>query len=569
MNSPTSPPPPPATTRSTLDERLHAGPGEWIALEDFAPLPRCLEWRLSRAFWNVRGPAAFFGGEVPYAAINDGRLSADAARLFAEICGGEPPRPLRVLEVGGGSGLFARFFLDELRLRSPALYAATTYVWTDASPAMVNSAAEFGVFAEHSGRVHAQVVPVPGLAALGAEAEAGFDLIIANYLLDNLPATLLRISNGVTEELEIRATLRADLPATRLGGHTAREWAERLRRGEALEAELVELYPMFSLECRHRPVDRRVFKFEKLIPESSPAAVLRWSHHEAAWTWLQEVLPHLRPGGGVLVNDYGHFPMKDEKRYDAFQHFGGSLANGLNLDELGRFPLMDGAWAVTAPETDSKQVQSRWIGHAGDQLSAGLFRLVFDGARRDRVMDLLTQAQAAADNGRVEEARWLFWQSRELAPRCWYVYERWALFCLAKLQDYPSALGLAETGLKLHPRHPLLWNAKGDACYELKQFAEAEACYRRTLEINPREIRGRLNLAYVFLETGRCAEVLKIIAEALALDPQGEYREAVLEKQRQVLLRLSLDARDALTQQLNRFRNLDAPGNAPAPAAGP
>jgi cytochrome c-type biogenesis protein CcmH/NrfG len=79
------------------------------------------------------------------------------------------------------------------------------------------------------------------------------------------------------------------------------------------------------------------------------------------------------------------------------------------------------------------------------------------------------------------------------------------------------------------------------------------------MELNPREIRGRLNLAYVQLDTGRHKEALVALAEALGLDTQGDHREALLEKQKQVLVRMTIEARDAVAQQVNRFRNLDAP----------
>jgi len=101
------------------------------------------------------------------------------------------------LEVGGGSGLFAKLFLDELRLLSPALYENTTYLWTDGSPAMVQQTDAKGMFSDHSSRVRTRPLPVPGMAALATDARDGFDLIIANYLLDNLPARVLRLSNGL------------------------------------------------------------------------------------------------------------------------------------------------------------------------------------------------------------------------------------------------------------------------------------------------------------------------------------------------------------------------------------
>jgi tetratricopeptide (TPR) repeat protein len=274
----------------------------------------------------------------------------------------------------------------------------------------------------------------------------------------------------------------------------------------------------------------------------------------------------VRPRGGVLVNDYGYRPREARSRHDAFQHFGPSLANGLNLEELERFAATQDGWAVAAPATDSSQVASRWIGRADERLAAGIFALVFDGARRDRALELLRSADDAADAKRNEEARWLYWRAREAAPRSWHVLERWARFCLARQKDAEGAAGLAQAGLSLHPRHPGLWNVLGDAEYERGRTDEAETAFRRALEVSPRDVRGRLNLSYVLQDRGDHAGALALLAEALAIDASGDWRDALLDRQRQVMIAQTLDARDALLQQVNRFRNLEAP--APPGAGG-
>lgn len=542
-----------------LVRRLLDGPTEWVALEEHRPLPDCLEWRLSRAYWDLRGGAAFFGGEVPYHAINDGRLSCDAARLLIEMCQGDPARAPRVLEVGGGSGLFARLFLDELRDQSPALYAATTYLWTDGSAAMVQEAREQGVFDAHAGRVHLQTLTLPHMPELGDAAARGFDLVIANYAVDNLAATLFEVEAGGLRELEVRATLARDLPRRRLGGRSAEEWAARLRSGEAEPGELVELYPWFSLDCRYRPCRREEFEYGHLVAQAPAGETWQWLHHADAWRWMAQALTLLRPCGGMLIADYGYRPGRAPPRAAAFQHFGPSLANGLNLDELERFVAGQDGFALAAPENDSSQVLSRWIGRADDPLGAGIFRLVFDGKRRDRALDLMREADEATAVKRFEEARWLYWKARDAAPRCWHVLERWAAFCLGKLKDAEAAAGLAHTGLALHARHPGLWNVLGDAEYERGRKPEAEAAFMRALEISPRDVQARLNLSYVLQDRGDHAGALARLAEALALDGEGEWREVLLERQRSVMLTQTTDARDAMQQQVNRFRNVLAP----------
>ncbi|MCZ6835268.1 MAG: hypothetical protein O7G85_05780, partial [Planctomycetota bacterium] len=111
-------------------------------LQEYCPLYESVAWDLSRQYWDARGAGAFSSGDVPFIVNNDGRLSADAALLFveqleaAEADGSLEPEWF-VLELGAGSGLFAKQFLDVLRRESETrgrdYYQRTTYVLTDGS----------------------------------------------------------------------------------------------------------------------------------------------------------------------------------------------------------------------------------------------------------------------------------------------------------------------------------------------------------------------------------------------------------------------------------------------------
>src|SRR5205823_12304411 len=55
-----------------------------------------------------------------------------------------------------------------------------------------------------------------------------------------------------------------------------------------------------------------------------------------------------------------------------------------------------------------------------------------------------------------------------------------------------------------------------------------------------RSVRARYNLAWVFTREKNFPAALGIIAEALALDKTGEYRERLLQKQSEVLAQLAV-----------------------------
>ena len=85
-------------------------------VQDFRPLCESLEWTLSESHWRATGVRGFLLNEVPYTVNNSGTLSARAAALLFANCQERPPRGrFAVADLGAGTGLFARYLLDEFR----------------------------------------------------------------------------------------------------------------------------------------------------------------------------------------------------------------------------------------------------------------------------------------------------------------------------------------------------------------------------------------------------------------------------------------------------------------------
>lgn len=84
-------------------------------IEDFRPLHRCLEWRMSEHYWSRAGVLPFVENEVPFLINNSGLLSENAALVLFANCAETNPDRIVVMELGAGTGLFARYFLDSFR----------------------------------------------------------------------------------------------------------------------------------------------------------------------------------------------------------------------------------------------------------------------------------------------------------------------------------------------------------------------------------------------------------------------------------------------------------------------
>src|SRR5258708_6934104 len=149
---------------AAVDEALACVRGPDTELQDFRPLAQSLEWQLADAYWSSAGALPFVRNDVPYLVNNSGRLSEGAAELvFAAWCERAASLPARlvVFELGAGTGLFARYFLDALAARCRAegrdFYDRLTYVVSDRFVRTVQGWNEDGIFDGHAAHVEARV----------------------------------------------------------------------------------------------------------------------------------------------------------------------------------------------------------------------------------------------------------------------------------------------------------------------------------------------------------------------------------------------------------------------------
>jgi Flp pilus assembly protein TadD len=115
-----------------------------------------------------------------------------------------------------------------------------------------------------------------------------------------------------------------------------------------------------------------------------------------------------------------------------------------------------------------------------------------------------------------------------------------AMFLIFSLRDVKAGIDLARVALELNPSCSAeLWNTLGDGLFEYGRLAEARSAYRQALQVSESDVRARYNLAWVHLREKDYAAALSVLAEALALDRTGAYRERLLQKQNEVLGRLA------------------------------
>ena len=191
-------------------------------LEIDVPLSRSLIWRLQREFYSRRGVQAWTDDKVPsfitsnpfiaeiYARIVAGFLCDCAESRSQELAPVSPENPLRILELGAGTGKFAYLFLRHLSdiLRERGIDAAAVrYCMTDCSESLVQSWRGNSRLAEfvQSGTLQFDVIQIgdaikssflAGPNGKSSGVSPGPLVLIANYVFDSLPQDAFVVQDG-------------------------------------------------------------------------------------------------------------------------------------------------------------------------------------------------------------------------------------------------------------------------------------------------------------------------------------------------------------------------------------
>jgi tetratricopeptide (TPR) repeat protein len=92
----------------------------------------------------------------------------------------------------------------------------------------------------------------------------------------------------------------------------------------------------------------------------------------------------------------------------------------------------------------------------------------------------------------------------------------------------------------------------GDSLFLLGKMDASRQGFLRALQVNPRDARACFNLAFVYHQEKEFDSALSAIARGLAHDPAGEFREALLQEQAQILGHLAGRFRQECQLGMNR-----------------
>jgi tetratricopeptide (TPR) repeat protein len=527
---------PPATAAELI---MGVSPADSV-LEDYRPLPLNLEWRLSELHWIREGVAPFIRNDVPYHANNNGRASADAALVLFSSCLDVPPGddPVLVLEVGAGSALFARYFLDEFRdlcrRHDRDFYDRLRFHVTDRSPGSVRHWLEREVFGEHGGRVTTGVCDAQSLEPVEGPLRAVF----ANYVLDSLPAAVLRRTGDGWQQLCARALIRDDDGAAnspRVGG------MRKAARPGPLDdlGTLLPLLPILDSELAFLPIEGNgppgwEHHLGAIDDETATAGLI---YNYGALRCLDQLVTRLHPAGFILVRDYGSSSGGGAPRSVGAQRFGGATALPLNFDLIARH-LRARSVEMLDPG-DEGPMHTRLLVRAPLSSARRTFAEQF-GARTPDAWALQSRAREQAGLGLIREALDIYRHAIAIHPRDWQLIGEAAQLAATQLRDPATGLELARAALRLNPWYsPFLWNVLGDCLAALDRPDEAHGCYEEARRLHPGGVETHVRLAASWLRLGEAGRSLESVAHGLAADADAMCRHTLLDTQQAAITALS------------------------------
>jgi len=280
-------------------------------VEDFRPFVESKLWELQRQYFAARGQQAWSAGEVPHYITSNPVVAAAYAEVLVAFRRDRLRRDpaeeaLWIVELGAGSGRFAHHLLQQLAAlceREDLDPTGFRYVLSDFCAANLEAWAQHPRFVPlfASGQLERARFDVMATSALELEHGGGRigrgDLgaplvVIANYLLDSIPADLFCFRHGQVERGLVRLRQRQE-------GGDAREAAALL---QTLELDY-RSEPLAAAPFAEPSLDGLLAEYQRQLAELEEAWLL---FPAPALRALERLAALSRQGLLLLSADKGH-----------------------------------------------------------------------------------------------------------------------------------------------------------------------------------------------------------------------------------------------------------------------
>jgi len=512
---------------------------ETTVLETRVPLSQSVIWRLQRDFYARRGLKAWTEDLVPSYITNNpfiAEIYAAVVAAFIDDCQharGEalpisPESPLRILELGAGTGKFAYLFLLQLteRLREKQIAPGSVrYCLSDCSEDLLAAwrsnryLARFvasGVLEfELSGAGEEGQPSHSGSGHAGNAEKSGSPLVvIANYVFDSLPQDAFIIQNGVISEALVTTSAspgpdgnipplsslqlsfsHTDVPA---GRYPDKLWNEILERYRSRLSAATVFFPAAALRLLERLA----------VSTTGPMLVLaadKGLRHEDDLA--------LRQGPPELE----------------FHASGQCFSTLVNFDAIARHFWGHGGEAFLPQKHFSSLSLCAFLQHAPElefPATRAAYREAAEAFGPDDLFALMSWLDAHLHEISLTQAlailRLTRWDSTALLRLLPLIATRLRNAHAERLDLRDAILRTSANHFPVSQAENVLAFNSGVVLLELRFFAEAQQMFQVSEQLCGRSAATSYNLGLCALGLGRNKEALAFIVDACAQDPAFE-----------------------------------------------
>jgi tetratricopeptide (TPR) repeat protein len=500
-------------------------PQAWRVLEKDVSLSQSVIWRLQRDFYERRGLKAWNEDLVPSYITNNpfiAEIYAEIVAAFLQDCTSpaqhspaplSQKNPLRILELGAGTGKFSYLFLRKLvallQINSVPLHLVR-YCMTDTAETLIKEWRENAYLQEfvNSGILEFEVLQAGQEHPLEA---AGPLVIIANYVFDSLPQDAFAIENGALHEFLV-TTSAAD--------------------GEIHSLKDLRFSYQSSASAPQRYADDLWNSIVEQYRSMLPAATILFP--ASALKTLQQ-LSHSSDGRMLLlVADKGIAHEEDlalAPRTPSldFHADGKCFSQFVNFDAIGKyFRGKRGDALLPAKHFTNLNLCAFIQRNPGDEFPSThkVYQQTINAFGPDDLFALMSWLNAYLEEISLPQVLSLLRLTRwdpVVLTRLFPVIARHSRNANAERSDLRDAvLSTWENHYPLNKDENVLAFYCGVILLELRFFQEAYSMFRKSQQLFAPSATTSYNLGLCCLGLGRSREALELMREACNLDPSFE-----------------------------------------------
>jgi tetratricopeptide (TPR) repeat protein len=515
---------------------------EFLQLEKDVALSSSLIWRLQRDFYVQRGLKAWTEDLVPSYITNNPFI----AEIYAEIVDGfisdcmnlppkdsrplSPENPLRILELGAGTGKFSYLFLRKLSTLLQARKIApqiVRYSMADCSESLLAEwranryLAEFvkaGILEFHLHRAEEDTSSRAVASPPASTGQATSPLVvIANYVFDSLPQDAFTIADGQISEALVTTT-RVNAAASEGAGVPKLGDLQLSFRNVAVPSGR---YPDKSWNEILEHYRSRLPAATVLFPSAALGLLQQLSRSSDG-----RMLVLAADKGFVREDDLALLQGPPHLEFHASSH---CFSQTVNFDAITRyFYGLGGDWLLPQKHFSSLNTCAFIARRPGDEFPATRksYERALAGFGPDDLFALMSWLNAHLEEVSVVQALALLrltrWDTTALL-RLFPVIARQLRTVSGERHDLREAvLNTWANHYPVGPAENLLAFNCGVILLELRFFAEALPLFKVSEQVLGRTATTSYNLGLCALGLGRSSDALAYMAEACDLDPNFE-----------------------------------------------